>query len=127
MRGNALLIMGGALLLFVAGLGIRAIFQAIATYIEDRTTRKDCEELARLSDDRREEKRHQDMERLNNSCEHIWGAMISAFPVHACRLCGLEKERPPGDCDHVWRVEMASAPFGYCEKCNQRYVKPSTY
>ena len=127
MRGNALLIMGGALLLFVAGLGIRSIIQAIATYIEDRTTRKDCEELARLSDDRREEKRHQDMERLNNGCEHIWGAMISAFPVHACRLCGLEKECPVGDCDHVWRIEMASVPFGHCEKCNQRYVKPSKY
>lgn len=127
MRENVFLIMGGALVILVTGLGIRTVIQAIATYLEDRATRKDCKELARLSDDRREKKRHQDMERLNNGCEHVWGAMISAFPVHACRLCGLEKKRSPGDCDHVWRIEMAAVPFGYCEKCNHRYVKPSKY
>jgi len=123
MKGTAVMVMLGVLFVFVLGLGVRSIFLAIGTFFEDRTMRKDCAELSRMTEERNEEKRCHDVERLDNGCEHLWGAMIGAFPADACRLCGLEKECPPGECDHIWRIEMAGVPFGYCETCNLRYVK----
>lgn len=127
MRQFGLLIIVGALLAGTLGTLMYHFVRSIMTMVEDRKTKKELEQLVQNSETRREEKRRQNKERLDNGCDHLWGAMITGFPTNACRKCGLEQERPQGHCDHEWQIEMASVPYGFCRKCNKRYSNQSLF
>ncbi len=69
---------------------------------------------------RREQKRAQNAQRLNNGCQHVFGSGIG-FPPDTCAKCGLEAEKPAGACDHVWRRVDSPTPASACEKCGKTH------
>lgn len=125
MRQYGILIILVVLVISMIAVAIYHFFRTVTGMFEDQRIRKELEELSQISQTQREEKLRKNEERLDNGCNHQWGAMIQSFPANACRKCGLEKENPAGSCDHVWRVEMVATPYGYCEKCEKRYVNES--
>lgn len=107
---------GGALA--VVGYFGWKLLVSVSHYLHDRRqnrlTRRAAEQL-------RAQKEEQNAGRLDNGCEHRFGQRLGGFPPFACRLCGLEQERPAGPCDHVWRIDTESAPGAVCEKCGKKY------
>jgi len=104
-----------------------ALFYSLGKYLltilADRKMYKELDELEASAEARREKKRLENEQRLDNGCSHTFDGAIG-FAPNVCPKCGLEKEKPTGLCDHVWRRGEGAAPFSYCEKCNKQY-RPS--
>jgi hypothetical protein len=69
---------------------------------------------------RREGDRLEDVQRLDNGCQHAFDTG-SGFPPGVCPKCGLEAKRPAGACDHVWRRVDGPSPASACAKCGKTY------
>jgi hypothetical protein len=87
---------------------------------EDRRELKQLDAIAAESAARRQQRRQEDVKRLENGCQHTFDTGLG-FPPGVCPKCGLAKEKPAGDCDHVWRRVEASTPACSCALCGKTY------
>ncbi len=102
-----------AALLYSAGRYLYSLY-------EDKKELKQLDAIAAESAARREQRRRENANRLENGCQHTFDAGIG-FPPGVCPKCGLARERPPGDCDHVWRRVESPMPASSCVLCGKTY------
>ena len=126
MRQTFLLLIVAIIIVSLAVGAIYLVLRSLLDVYDDWQTGKEMKELSEESSARREQRRREHEERLQNGCEHQWeGAMVD-FPPGACNRCGLEKELPHGPCDHVWKVDMQEQPIVVCETCGKTYQRAVT-
>lgn len=87
---------------------------------EDKKELKNLDAIAAESAARREQRRLENVKRLDNGCQHAFDTG-SGFPPGVCPKCGLAMEKPPGDCDHVWRRAESPTPASSCSLCGRAY------
>ncbi len=92
----------------------------LVTLVTDWRLYRELDELEAEGEARREKKVQENVERLDNGCDHSFGGAMG-FPPDVCAKCGLSKEKPTGACDHVWRRAEGPVPQCYCETCRKQY------
>lgn len=121
MRGQFFAYLGlgllALILIYCVWLVLRACWSVIADALENR----EMDQLANEYLARREVRRREEEQRLNNGCEHEYGHFLGALPDDVCGKCGLARERPLGPCDHVWRIVPGVIPESECELCHKKY------
>ncbi|NLF70120.1 MAG: hypothetical protein GX575_13855 [Candidatus Anammoximicrobium sp.] len=111
-----LLVLPSAILLGLIYSACRALY----LMCEDRRELKQLDAIAAESAARREQRRRENDNRLENGCPHSFDSGLG-FPPGVCPKCGLAKERPAGECDHIWRRSESPTPTSVCALCGKTY------
>ncbi len=121
MRGQFFAYLGMGLLCLIFFYCVWLVLRALWSVIADTLENREMDQLANEYIERRESRRIEEADRLDNGCEHEYGHILHALPDEVCNRCGLARERPLGACDHVWRVLPGVIPESECELCGKKY------
>jgi hypothetical protein len=100
---------------------VYAVGRSLWTVFEDWRLGRELNQIEAESASRRQRRREENAQRLDNGCEHDFEHHSFGFPSGVCSRCGLEQEKPKGACDHVWRLKPGAVPSSFCEKCGRTY------